>query len=275
MKNKTDHHGLYLNKWEHEIQANDKYFFENVQKFLEEIDFMQPFYQWKKEKQKRIEQEYYTNEKKLLAYLKFGKKENHKNKLTLSLLQVYQTLFFKQMGWYQKSPYKCLQFSSTELKSTLEGIFIESLKYYISIHEEVRTPFGSFIKNRLFIRFRGELQDLFRKRILYEQWKDKLYERSKPTRSYEEEIHEFEEMSERLELLKENFLFNAASQTSSDPTYEFMYNFLFVYFFFDRKSLSEIYAKTNFNYKQIVNDIKIGIKDFKEQIHGNRNRTNH
>jgi len=268
MKTMKMHHGEEVDKWIDALE-NEQEAYLSIKNFLVSVDHMETFYSWPKEKQKRIEAEFYIYEKRLLCYLANGKDKGNQDRLVLHILKVYKTLIYKYTGWYQKSVYSCLGYNSDEVKTMIEALFVDTVHYYLSMYKDVRIPFGSFVKKRIFIQFRGELQDVYRKTILYEQWKDRLYEKSQPLKTEYETAREYDEVEERMALLKNYALQNPISQENCFDD-SFMYNYIFIYFFLNKRPFSLLTDRIGYNYKSVVNEIRQDIKIFKEKVHESR-----
>lgn len=271
--NNKHNHGADVIKYKQDVLSNFNNFLSTTEKFLHEIEFMESFYQWPKQKQREIEPKYYIAEKKILACILYSTDERIKNRLILHFVRIYRTLVYKYIGWYEKSQYQCLHFSTDELKTTLEALLVSTVYHYCEklLNEGVRIPFGSYLKNRIFIQFRGELQDVYRKTILYEQWKDKLYEKSISRKTKYDIEKDYQEISDQMEYLKTNLLLESQPQSTCDFNNIFMYNYLLVYHFFNKKQILPIQESVGYNYKTVFNQIKNDLKCVKDKVRNDQN----
>lgn len=265
---KNHHHGEDVTKFKSSIQENDKEFYKKIVSVLEELEYMVPFYNWKKKKQKECEKIYYDCEKRMIAYLVFGDNSHYKENIISSFVKIYASLIYKYINWYNYSDYRNLGYNSSELEAMIQSHFVDSVYKYIGKYAEVRTPFGSFIKKRLFIHFRGELQDNLRKIILYDKWKPVLYNTSESENDNIDKIQEYHSIESKMKMLKEYFLYEEPSQKIGQDPY-FFHNFFFIYYFLEKKSLTKFTENTRINPGKFVDNIKSEINIFKDKLEEN------
>jgi hypothetical protein len=259
------HHGQDIDLHKKKILDNPTDFYSDIIKILESLEYMGPFYDWPKKKQKECEQIYYGYEKRMLSYLVHGNDFKAKENLVSCFVKIYASLIYKYINWYNYSEYKGLYYTTEELETMIKSHLIDTIYKYVSKYQEVKIPFGSFLKRRIFIQFRGELQDHLRKIVLYEKWKPILYENTK-CKDNLEKMYEYSSIESKMKMLKEYFLYEDSCQKLNEEDEEFFHNYLFVYYFIERRSLTKFIEITKLNPSKFVENIKNEVKIFRDKF---------